>query len=106
MLFRSAGCVSVTLIAKDFGWSALRMNEWLHEKGIQFRQGKTWVLYQEYADKGYTVSKTHLCIDENGDSHSKMHTYWTQKGRLFIYELMKAEGFLPVMEREADDRAQ
>ena len=89
--------VTITQIAKDFGMSAKKLNKILKEKKIQFKQGKTWFLYQKYAEQGYTQSKTYL-YDE--DSHTAMHTLWTQKGRLFIYELLKADGILPVMEQE------
>ena len=89
--------VTITQIAKDFGLSAKKLNKILKEKKIQFKQGKTWFLYQKYAEQGYTQSKTYL-YDE--DNHTAMHTLWTQKGRLFIYELLKADGILPVMERE------
>lgn len=89
--------VTITQIAKDFGMSAKKLNKILKEKKIQFKQGKTWFLYQKYAEQGYTQSKTYL-YDE--DNHTAMHTLWTQKGRLFIYELLKADGILPVMERE------
>ena len=89
--------VTITQIAKDFGMSAKKLNKVLKEKKIQFKQGKTWFLYQKYAEQGYTQSKTYL-YDE--DKHTAMHTLWTQKGRLFIYELLKADGILPVMERK------
>lgn len=89
--------VTITQIAKDFGMSAKKLNKILKEKKIQFKQGRTWFLYQKYAEQGYTQSKTYL-YDE--DNHTAMHTLWTQKGRLFIYELLKADGILPVMERE------
>ena len=89
--------VTITQIAKDFGLSAKKLNKILKEKRIQFKQGKTWFLYQKYAEQGYTQSKTYLY---NKDNHTAMHTLWTQKGRLFIYELLKADGILLVMERE------
>lgn len=91
--------VSMSVIAKDYGWSASRMNKYLHEKGIQFRQGDIWLLYQKYAEKGYTSTKTHSCLNDDGP-HTKVHTYWTQKGRLFIYDLLKEDGIYPQMERE------
>lgn len=91
--------VSMSVIAKDYGWSASRMNKYLHEKDIQFRQGDIWLLYQKYAEKGYTSTKTHSYLNDDGP-HTKVHTYWTQKGRLFIYDLLKEDGIYPQMERE------
>lgn len=91
--------ISTTEIAKDYGKSAKWLNKLLHEKGIQFRQGDIWLLYQKYAEKGYTITKTQTYSGNDGAVHSKLHTYWTQKGRLFIYELLKAAGILPTIER-------
>ena len=92
--------MSISKIAKDYGWSAMRMNSYLHDKGIQYKQGSIWLLYQKYADKGYTSTKTHPYIGNDGEAHTKVHTHWTQKGRLFIYDLLKSEGVLPLMERD------
>lgn len=93
--------VAISTIAKDYGWSANRMNRYLYEKGVQFKQGnKIWLLYQKYAEKGYTSTKTHSYSGNDGTIHTKIHTYWTQQGRLFIYGLLKENGILPIMERE------
>lgn len=91
--------ISTTEIAKDYGWSAKKMNAYLHEKKIQFKQGKIWLLYQKYSEQGLTSTKTSVYNGRDGLSHSNIHTYWTQKGRLFIYELLKKDGILPIMER-------
>lgn len=95
-VLQSDSLVSVTQIAKDFGLSAKALNKILHEKGVQFKQGDTWLLYQKYAEQGLTQSKTHMLDEER----CIMHTYWTQKGRLFLYDLLKNEGILPIIERE------
>lgn len=92
--------ISTSAIAKDYGKSAIWMNRYLNEKGIQFKQGDIWLLYQKYAENGYTSTKTVNFVDSNGESHAKVHTYWTQKGRLFIYDLMKSDGHLPLIEQE------
>lgn len=92
--------MSVTKIAKDYGQSAIWLNEKLRELGVQFRQGDIWLLYQKYAARGYTSTKTHEYLGSDGDNHARVSTYWTQKGRLFIYELLKKNGILPIMERE------
>ena len=93
--------VAISVIAKDYGWSANRMNQYLHDKGVQYKQGnKIWLLYQKYAEMGYTSTKTHSYPGSDGTMHTKVHTYWTQAGRLFIYGLLKADGILPTMEQE------
>ena len=92
--------LSVTVIAKDYGQSAKWLNNFLKEHQIQFKQGGIWLLYKEYAEKGYTSTKTHTVNGNDGKQHSKVNTYWTQKGRLFIYALLKNEGILPIMEQE------
>lgn len=91
--------VSVTTIAKDYGWSARKMNTYLHDLGVQYKQGSVWILYQKYAEMGYTSTKTHSHPGKDGDVHATVHTYWTQKGRLFIYSLLKENGILPMVER-------
>lgn len=96
LILQNKSVVPISLIAKDYGLSARKLNSLLHELGVQYKMGKTWLLYQKYADMGYTQSKTHP-IDA---VRSVMHTYWTQKGRIFLYELLKREkGLVPQIER-------
>ena len=94
LILQNKNTVPITQIAKDYGMSGRKFNELLHELGVQYKFRKTWLLYQQYAECGYTQSRTYV-IDE---SRSVMHTYWTQKGRLFLYDLLKSEGILPVIE--------
>lgn len=100
VVLKCKDAVNISVIAKDYGWSGIRMNEYLHDKGIQFKQSDTWLLYQKHADKGYTRTNTHVYEDSNGFEHTKVHTKWTQKGRLFIYEQLKADGIYPQIEME------
>ena len=96
-VIQSSSLLSVTQIAKDYGMGAPTLNKILHELGVQYKQGGTWFLYHKYQDKGYTHSKTHVIDSEK----STTHTYWTQKGKRFIYEILKEKkGILPVTERE------
>ena len=90
--------LSTTKIAKDYGKSAVWLNTLLHELGVQFKQSDIWLLYQKHADKGYTSTKTHTYNKDDGTYGAKVHTYWTQKGRLFIYSLLKSNGYLPLIE--------
>lgn len=98
VVLNCADLVAISVIAKDYGWSANHMNRYLHEKGVQYKQGNIWLLYQQYAELGYTSTKTHSYPSNDGTIHTKVHTYWTQSGRLFIYVLLKANGILPLIE--------
>lgn len=99
LVLQTKSVVAITKIAKDYGLSGQALNAMLHELGVQYKQGDCWLLYQRYADKGYTQSKTHVIDSEK----SKMNTYWTQKGRLFIYDLLKnSKCLLPLIEREKE----
>ena len=91
--------VPISVISKDFGWSAQKMNAFLHDCGVQYKQGTIWLLYQKYAENGYTDTKTHIYKGSNGEPRPEVRTQWTQKGRLFIYEIMKSNGYLPLIER-------
>jgi prophage antirepressor-like protein len=94
IILRTKNAVPITLIAKDYGMSATRLNRILHSLDIQYRVGGTWMLYQKYAAEGYTVTHTYI-VDQHT---SRMHTCWTQKGRLFLYDLLCDNGIYPVME--------
>lgn len=96
LILQNKNTVPITQIAKDYGMSGRKFNELLHELGVQYKFRKTWLLYQQYAECGYTQSRTYA-IDDN---RSVMHTYWTQKGRLFLYDLLKNEGIYPLIEQE------
>lgn len=95
LILQNKNTVPITQIAKDYGMSGRAFNELLHVRGVQYKLRGTWLLYQKHAECGYTQSKTFNVAD----GKSVMHTYWTQKGRLFIYELLRQDGILPVMER-------
>jgi prophage antirepressor-like protein len=92
--------VAITTIAKDYGKSGQWLNDYLHTLSVQYKMGDIWLLYQKYAEYGYTCTKTHNYLGTDGTQHSKVHTYWTQKGRLFIYGLLKSHGWLPLIEQD------
>lgn len=91
--------IPITQIAKDFGIGPQIFNKMLHEYGIQYSLNNAWVLYAKYQHKGYAQTETYL-YEYMGKQHSSLRLKWTQKGRLFIYEVMKAHGYLPVCEQQ------
>lgn len=100
-ILQSKGTTKINVIANDYGYTAIEFNKLLNRLGIQYKQGEDWLLYREYRGKGYTHSKTFSFKRKNGATDSKTNMEWTQKGRLFLYELLKSKGILPRMEEEA-----
>lgn len=99
-ILQSKSLVTITAISKDYGMSGQEMNKKLHELGIQYNLGGQWLLYAKYQDKGYTHSETIDLNHKDGSEFVKMNTKWTQKGRLFLYEILKNNGLLPMIERK------
>lgn len=104
LILNCKGLMSATDIAKDYGMSARTFNHLLHNLRVQFKQGDRWYLYSKYENKGYTQSKTHVISYADGSNGSKLGMYWTQKGRLFLYDFLKSHDFVPVIEREAAEK--
>ncbi|EMJ5760850.1 phage regulatory protein/antirepressor Ant [Clostridioides difficile] len=100
MILKNKGLVTITQIAKDYGMSGKEMNKILHERGIQYKQSGQWLLYKQYQGKGYTHSETIDITRSDGMTDVKMTTKWTQKGRLFLYDLLKTNNILPDIEKE------
>lgn len=93
--------ITTTQIAKEYGWSAIKLNKLLADRRIQYKQNGQWVLYSKYQDKGYTHSKTVEVTADDGTHRVVMNTMWTQAGRRFIYLLLKRDGILPLVESSA-----
>lgn len=100
-ILQSKGAVTTTQIAKDYGLSASALNEILHKAGVQFKQNKQWLLYQKYANKGYTKSHTLDLVRSNGDVI--MNTRWTQEGRLFIHKILTDLGYTANVDKDFKD---
>lgn len=91
--------VTITIIAKDYGMSGREMNAKLHELGIQYKQGKTWLLYSKYQHNGWTHSDTTMVKRKDGTEKAVLNTKWTQKGRLGLYEVLKQHNIYPMIEQ-------
>lgn len=88
--------MTISVIAKNYGMSANKMNQTLHKLGVQYKQGKTWLLYSKHQDKGWTHTEM---LEVAGTDKLQPSTKWTQKGHIAIYELLKKNDILPTIER-------
>lgn len=98
LILSSTSTMTITQIAQDYGMSGQRMNKLLHGLRIQYKVGEQWILYAEYKDKCYVSSETIHFMTNEGVPYTTLNTKWTQKGRLFLYDILKKEGILPKME--------
>jgi anti-repressor protein len=75
---------TATEIAKELGFkSAQQLNKDLERRKIQYNQNGTWVLFSQYADKGYVEIKQEVL--DNGKVI--YHRRFTQRGREFLLKL-------------------
>ncbi len=99
LILGTTDSVTITQIAQDYGMSAIKLNRILHEKRVQRKVGGQWVLYGDYIDKDYVCSEVVVFVDNNGQKHVKQNTKWTQEGRLLIYNILKKDGYVPLIEK-------
>ncbi len=95
------GLITTSEIAKNYGWSAQKLNKYLATKQIQFKRGKTWMIYQKYQGKGLAALQQYSDTD-NKYLFSSLH--WTAKGRKFVYDLLKQDGIEPLVEKQAEHK--
>ena len=99
MILASKETVTTTQIAQDYGQSAKAFNVLLRNFGVQHKVGGQWVLYAKHIPFGYVQSDTFPIVHKNGTNGTVMHTKWTQKGRLFLYEELKKHNIIPLIEQ-------
>ena len=98
IILSSTQTVTITQIAQDYGMSPVGMNQLLFKLHIQHKVGGQWILYIPYLNKGYVQSFSSYFVKSDGEVQVKLHTRWTQSGRLFLYEELKKAGVLPLIE--------
>ena len=101
-ILSSEDTMTTTQIAADYGFSAYELNKTLNEQRVVRKVGGQWILYIEHMNKGYTKSETMTVKKKDGTDKVVANTKWTQKGRLFIHNLLENLGIKANMDREKE----
>lgn len=99
-ILQSNATMTVTQIAQDYGMSAIKLNLLLSDMKIQHKMRGQWILYGQFLTGGYVHSRAVDIIRSDGRHDVKYNTEWTTKGRIFLYEALKAKGILPLIEQD------
>ena len=100
LIMRSKALLTISQIAQDYGMSGKAMNKKLADMGIQYSINGQWILYAKYKDCGYVSSRSIDITRADGRPDVVLHTEWTQAGRKFLYEELKKEGIIPMLEKD------
>ncbi|MBV0929671.1 antA/AntB antirepressor family protein [Lentilactobacillus sp. IMAU92037] len=99
-MLANPGLETTSMIAKNYGMSTAKFNQLLHKMGIQYRQGKTWLLYAKYQGFGYTHIEPFSYFDQKTGTKKVANTMkWTQRGQKFIYDFLASKDVYPQVER-------
>lgn len=99
-ILQSNATMTITQIAQDYGMSAIKMNKELESMRIQHKMRGQWILFAQFLKGGYVHSRAVDIVRSDGSHDVKYNTEWTTKGRIFLYEALKAKGILPLIEQE------
>lgn len=99
-ILQSNATMTVTQIAQDYGMSAIKLNLLLSDMKIQHKMRGQWILYGQFLTGGYVHSRAVDIVRSDGRHDVKYNTEWTTKGRIFLYEALKAKGILPLIEQD------
>lgn len=99
-ILQSNATMTVTQIAQDYGMSALKLNKELESMKIQHKVRGQWILYGKFLTGGYVHSRAVDILRSDGRHDVKYNTEWTTKGRIFLYESLKAKDILTLIEQE------
>lgn len=86
------GLITITEIAKEYGMSGVKLNQFLCDKRVIYKRGSKWFIYQKYANERYVGYEIHL-------PEGRRSLKWTPEGEMFIRELLENNNIKPVLEQ-------
>ncbi|MFM0760882.1 BRO family protein [Streptococcus suis] len=104
LMLANKGLIKTSEIAKNYGRSAQSFNKLLNKLKVIYKQGDTWLPYAKYQTHNYVQLEPFAYKNSKGRDDVKMRTKWTMKGHIFLYELLKKHGILPLIEQDITDK--
>lgn len=95
----SKGLITITEIAKEYGMSGVKLNQFLRDKRVIYKRGNKWFIYQKYANERYVGYEVYL-------PEGRRSLKWTPEGEMFIRELLENNNIKPVLEQPQQLTAQ
>ena len=96
-VLESVSCLTTTQIAKELSMTVSDLTRVLEHEKVMYKQGRHWLLYADFARKGYAKSRTSSYRDLEGDLHTCTYLVWTEAGRRFIHRLCHDEEVMVVL---------
>ena len=90
-VLESVSCFTTTQIAKELNMTVHDLTRLLIERKVMYKQSGQYLLYADFARKGYARNRTHSHYDAEGLMHTSTYLVWTEKGRKFIHRVCKTE---------------
>ena len=90
-VLESVSCFTTTQIAKELDMTVHDLTRLLTERKVMYRQSGQYLLYADYARKGYARNRNHSYYDGDGELHTQTYLVWTERGRRMIHRLCHTE---------------
>ena len=90
-VLESVDCMTMTQVAKEVKMTVHELTQLLVEQKVIYKQSGQYMLYKDYAHKGYAKNRTFSYYDYAGNMRTTTYLVWTEEGRHFIHRLLKDE---------------
>ena len=90
-VLESVSCFTTTQIAKELNMTVHDLTRLLIDRKVMYKQSGQYLLYADFARKGYARNRTHSHYDSEGELHTRTYLVWTERGRKFIHRVCKTE---------------
>ena len=87
----SVSCYTMTQVAKEMSMTVYDLTRRLLQCGIIYYQSNQYMLYADFARKGYAKTRTDWRKCRDGKNRSTVRLVWTESGRQFLHDFCEEE---------------